>query len=288
MSQANISFSLEGVETKIPCLKEDKIKDICHKFENLIGRNLKSLLFLYDGNILNFKLSFKEQANFKDKERNEMAVLVYENGCNSSTSSECSEKINLKTNVIFSFEGAMIIVQCSKEDKMKDICQKLANLIRKNLNSLIFLYGGNLINFQLSFKDQANLTDKKRNEMSILVYKNGNSSSASSEYSENININTEIINVIFSFKGQDTKIPCSKEDKMKDICQKFVNKIGRNLNSLIFLYGGNNINFQLSFKDQANSLDKARNEMKILVYKKEISSSTSSKIGENINLNIYH
>ena len=53
---------------------------------------------------------------------------------------------------------------------MKDICQKLATKIERNLNSLVFLYGGSNLNFQLSFKDQANIIDKERNEMNILVY----------------------------------------------------------------------------------------------------------------------
>ena len=51
----------------------------------------------------------------------------------------------------------------------------------------------------------------------------------------------------FSFQGVDILIQCSKEDIMKDICQKFANKIERNVNSLIFLYGGNNLNFHLIF-----------------------------------------
>ena len=75
--------------------------------------------------------------------------------------------------------------------------------------------------------------------------------------------------VIFNFQGNDILIQCSQEEKMKDICQKFATKIERNVNSLVFLYGGRNLNFQLSFLDQANIIDKERNEMKVLVYKNE-------------------
>ena len=73
--------------------------------------------------------------------------------------------------------------------------------------------------------------------------------------------------VIFNFQGIDIQIQCSKEEKMKDICQKFATKIERNVNSLVFLYGGSNLNFQLSFKEQANIIDKERNKMNVLVYK---------------------
>ena len=75
--------------------------------------------------------------------------------------------------------------------------------------------------------------------------------------------------VIFIFGGIEVIIQCTKEEKMKEICQRYINKIEKNLNSLIFLYGGKQLNFNLSFKEQANGLDKERNEMKVLVYKNE-------------------
>ena len=75
--------------------------------------------------------------------------------------------------------------------------------------------------------------------------------------------------VIFIFGGIEVIIQCTKEEKMKEICQRYVNKIEKNLNSLIFLYGGKQLNFNLSFKEQANGLDKERNEVKVLVYKNE-------------------
>ena len=93
------------------------------------------------------------------------------------------------------------------------------------------------------------------------------------------------VNVSFDFEGRIVKIQCSTDDKMKDICQKYANKIERNVNSLIFLYGGSNLNFQLSFKDQANIIDKERNEMKVLVYKNESDELSCPKCGEKINLN---
>ena len=64
--------------------------------------------------------------------------------------------------------------------------------------------------------------------------------------------------VIFTFDGRDLSIQCNEEDKMKNICQKFVSKIGINMDSLFFLYGGNRINFELKFKDQAQLIEPTR------------------------------
>ena len=92
-------------------------------------------------------------------------------------------------------------------------------------------------------------------------------------------------NVKFTFNCINTIIQCLIDEKMRDICQRYSSKIGRNINSLIFLYGGNQLNLELSFENQANSLDKNDKEMKILVYEKQIEDFVCPKCGEKINLN---
>ena len=74
--------------------------------------------------------------------------------------------------------------------------------------------------------------------------------------------------VIFIFNGINTTIQCKKEDKMKDICYNFISKIQIDINQLYFIYSGNNINFELTFNQQANLNDKERNQMNILVFEK--------------------
>ena len=93
-------------------------------------------------------------------------------------------------------------------------------------------------------------------------------------------------NVIFTLDGRDIAIQCSNGDKMRDIYQKFAAKAETNINSLIFLYGGNQVNMNLSLEAQASSIDKKNNEMKILVYRKENEDElTCPKCGEKISLN---
>ena len=93
-------------------------------------------------------------------------------------------------------------------------------------------------------------------------------------------------NVAFTFEGRNVTIQCSQNEKMRDICQRYGTKIGINLNSLLFLYGGNQLNLDLSFNEHANSLDKKNNLMNILVYKNESNDFVCPKCGEKIKLNI--
>ena len=66
----------------------------------------------------------------------------------------------------FTFEGQDIIIQCTKNQKMRDICINLSNRINVGLNSLVFLYGGGKLNLDKTFQE---LT--KENRISILVDK---------------------------------------------------------------------------------------------------------------------
>ena len=77
-----------------------------------------------------------------------------------------------KAKTIFIFNGANLTIQCTTNDKMRDICQNFSTKINKDMNSFVFLYGGNLVNLELSFNSQASKIDRENKEMKILVYNN--------------------------------------------------------------------------------------------------------------------
>ena len=73
--------------------------------------------------------------------------------------------------------------------------------------------------------------------------------------------------VLFIYEGQQIIIQYNIEDKMKDIINKFKNKIKDEDNNLCYLYNGNIINEELIL----NEIIKDKNEKKIniLVYKND-------------------
>ena len=70
---------------------------------------------------------------------------------------------------------------------------------------------------------------------------------------------------IFTFLGSQYKIQCTKEEKMKDICDKLISKLGLNKNNIVLIYNGDKVNTDLTFIEQANENDKINNEINILV-----------------------
>ena len=76
-------------------------------------------------------------------------------------------------------------------------------------------------------------------------------------------------------------IQCKKTDKMKDICQRYSTKLGIGLKLLTFLYGGKQLDFELT-ELTLNEINRSDDETKILVTKNELDGLICPKCGENI------
>ena len=74
-----------------------------------------------------------------------------------------------------------------------------------------------------------------------------------------------MIEVEFIYQSKSFYNQHKEEETMKDICQKFTSKIGKNLEDFQFLYSGQSINFQSTFNELANEVDKRQGKMTILV-----------------------
>ena len=69
------------------------------------------------------------------------------------------------------------------------------------------------------------------------------------------------IYVIFIYEDNNMIIQCEKEEKMKDICQRYSIELGIDINLLTFLYEEKQLDLELTY----NEINKHNNEMKISV-----------------------
>ncbi len=69
----------------------------------------------------------------------------------------------------------------------------------------------------------------------------------------------EDIKVNFILDDTNVEIKCSKENTMKDICQKFASQLNININSYLFLNQGKQINFNLCVKNYTDLINKINN-----------------------------
>ena len=74
-----------------------------------------------------------------------------------------------------------------------------------------------------------------------------------------------MVEAIFNYEGVNTTIQCELNDRMKDIIDKFLTKLENKEQNLYYLYNGTKINYELTFNEQANDIDKNRKKINILV-----------------------
>ena len=84
-----------------------------------------------------------------------------------------------------------------------------------------------------------------------------------------------MITAEFNFKTMITNILCSENDKMADVCQKFIMKAGTIINDVVFLYGGNKINLALPVSSIISKFDRERKIISIIV--NDLSESSQNK-----------
>jgi len=73
--------------------------------------------------------------------------------------------------------------------------------------------------------------------------------------------------VIFTYSGKQVVMPCATNERLSLICKRFITKLQLDISkNYYYLYGGNILNKELSFEEQANNEDKSEERMNIIVY----------------------
>ena len=75
--------------------------------------------------------------------------------------------------------------------------------------------------------------------------------------------------IIFTYNTIPTSIQCQKNESMKEICQRFADKVKINLSEVYFLYGGQTLDINQTFNSILKDCDKNSNSINILVYSYE-------------------
>ena len=76
---AMVIFTLNGIQTGIQCLINEKMRVIINIFNIKVKININKAQYVYNGNQINLDVTFYEQANAYDKQRKTMNILVYSN-----------------------------------------------------------------------------------------------------------------------------------------------------------------------------------------------------------------
>ena len=183
--------------------------------------------------------------------------------------------------VVFSYNSQNIIIQCNLYELIYEIFQKFSTKANKDLNSLYFLYNGDIISNQfLTLDEIMNRDDKIRNKMNILVQDNQNTyTSQSNIYPAQTQYSTKPYNVDnaypFIVKNYEYTTNSNIEYKVTPAYTTYEQNYSTNYSKS---YGGNNISYNeqnLSTKDYNIILQTVNDSNKrIEELEKEIKSET--------------
>ena len=123
---AEVIFNYEGIETIIQCNINDKMKDIINKYLIKIKKEKDNLYYLYNGNKINKELTFNEQANDLDKNRNKMNIIVNNTNEDLNKKNEIISKDIIcpecKENIIIEFNNNKInLNRCKNNHNINNI-----------------------------------------------------------------------------------------------------------------------------------------------------------------------
>ena len=217
MKKANIYFTFDRESKYILCTTDDTMFDICRNISTKIFKDINSLLFIYEGEQINFD---SKLSNYQDLIDNKKKILVY--AC-----PKCEQKNQLNNNIIESING---------------IKYQIDNIIKTNTNYQINCQLKNIIN-NLNIVNQDiinnegkinNLFNDNNNKNDI---KNKNEINADEK---NIKKNNSFENIkwiasykkIFSFVNEKNKLKLIKYNK------NLQNKIDITLNNYKYYSGG--------------------------------------------------
>jgi len=175
----------------------------------------------------------------------------------------------------FIYEGKYIMIQCNKNQKMRNICNNLSNKINIDINSLVFLYRGNIINLDKKYNEIT-----KENKISILIHKSEienkicpkcgrilNNKIIDNIILSNNNINDSLTGIIIQINNIMNDIINNKDNKYINVQLKNINVLINNINEDI-----KKINNQLNQFKYNNikeyKKDKLKNEI-ICIYNKQ-------------------
>ena len=147
---------------------------------------------------------------------------------------ECNE---MKITFIFDAQEYNTF-KCNVNEKLINIFENYSNKLGKKLDSLYFLFNGEKIDdFQKTIYEIANEESKKNMEMKILVY----------QKSESISDDDSTINVYFLEEENSKKITCKRNEKIKNIIDKYENQTNLNNKSVIYKYNGMALDSEKTF-----------------------------------------
>ena len=202
-TQFTVHFTYSSNPLQFKCDINEKIENIINKISSKIYKDPKTLIFLYNGNILNgesFQKTFSQVINQIDRKSKMMNILIYHNDFENIDSNNINIKLVIDSKQEVNLQG-------KREEKLRTIIEKGKHKIGAIFNQLIFTYRNKEINLDQKIDDIIDEDILKNKLFPIMA-----------------NIKEQIIVHFVNYNYGSKRIICFPEDKLKIVCRKYSKK----------------------------------------------------------------
>ena len=253
MSQAKVIFDYKDIKINIPCLSNEKIRNIIERFTTIIQIDKNKTIFFYDGDKINEELNFNELANEEDRAKNQINIILFEIN-NIVRCPRCQENLFLKV------EDTKINLYNSKNNKIEHL----------NINSSKNeSYNNNKIEYE-NINDIKNEPQEQNIKKEIIKEKNIIKDRKSLWY-KSINENENEMNDLNIYIGKFVANTYEIINKLKDL-----------LNNIIIY--NKRINLKNNDNNQDYEISSNKNDNEI-IFKNEIIETVKETTNDNSNEN---
>ena len=152
-----IEFIFNQKQIVINTEKEEKMKNICYKFAQIVGKDINNLLFTYNGENINGDFTFIQQAYIKDQYKNKITIFVTEKNINNINIEDAPLPVFANNNSTDFFQ--------IKFDEMtqKNELNELRNIIDKfntDIKYIINIFNNAIENMEIYYKIKCNKINK--------------------------------------------------------------------------------------------------------------------------------
>ena len=149
------------------CKSNEKIKDVCKFIASKIKKDIDSLNFLLNGDIVSENNFDKTVGEFVSPlNKGILSICVKD-----SFKSENTALLNVKeeVQVIFHFNNESIEIQCNLNTRLNVTIENFAKTKELQINDLNFYYQEEQLNTNKTFKEIANIADKNQGKIEVIV-----------------------------------------------------------------------------------------------------------------------
>ena len=153
-------------------------------------------------------------------------------------------------NAVFNYKDQKVIIQCNPDDKMINICKKFSIKIDADVNSKIYIYKSNLLNLDLTYREQIQNTQDSQDEIKVFD-------------------NTNLVTIKYNYGGQEKEVQLPRQENILKRISSIIKTPFDRINILLNGELASEEDLNKDFNKLSNNQNKNDNSINLIISERE-------------------